>query len=126
MRWGRTRLPWWSSLPGSSEYAGHPPIRVPSASRGDRIDVLFDAGAKLRLRVHNSFLQGQFRGSDVAYSSSDLNHVLFETWLGVTTVLKDRLSISYTIRRQTEELEQGRGARGFTWASISFAQQFSS
>jgi hypothetical protein len=124
-RWGRTTLPWWVSPPGSAEYAGHPTISGPRRPGGERLEVLFDAGAKVRLRVYNSFLQGQFRGSDVEYSSDDMNHVLFESWIGVTTVLKNRLSISYTIRRQSEELEIGRGSRGFTWASISFAQQFS-
>lgn len=123
VRWGRTRLPWWESLPGSSEYAGHPPIRAPRLRDGARTEVFFDAGAKVRLRLYNSFLQGQFRDSDVEYSSSDLDHVLFEAWIGVTTVIKDRLSVSYTIRHQSGELETGRGARGFTWASIGVARE---
>jgi hypothetical protein len=123
-RWGRTSLPWWSSAPASSEYAGQPPIRAPRTAGTGRVEVLFDAGAKVRARLYNSFLQGQFRHSDVVYSSSQLDHVLFEAWLGVTTVLKNRLSISYTVRHQTEELEAGGGARGFTWASVGVAQQF--
>lgn len=125
VRWGETNLPWWMAAPGTAEYAGHPTIGGPRPRGGDRIEVYFDAGAKARLRLYNSFLQGQFRDSDVEYSSDDVNHLLLESWIGVTTVLKNRLSISYTIRHQTEELEVGRGSRGFTWASISFAQQFS-
>jgi hypothetical protein len=79
---------------------------------------------KLRARLYNSFLQGQFRDSDVTYSSSELNHLLLEAWVGVTTVLENDLSVSYTIRHQTEELETGRGARGFTWGSLSVTQRF--
>jgi hypothetical protein len=126
VRWGRTRLAWWESPPGSSEYAGHPPVHGVHAGRteADGVDVLLDAGAKLRLRLYDAFLQGQFRHSDVQFSSGDVNHVLLETWLGVTTVLNGRLSISYTIRHQTKELDAGRGARSFTWASIGIAQQF--
>jgi len=124
VRWGRTRLAWWESPPGSSEYAGHPPVHGPRNGRGDRVEVLLEAGAKLRLRLYNAFLEGQFRESDVELAFGDLNHVLLETWLGVTTVLKGRLSVSYTIRHQTKELDTGRGARSFTWASIGVAQQF--
>lgn len=123
-RWGNTRIAWWESLPGSSEYAGHPPVHAPRNGRGGRTEVLFDAGAKVRLRLYDAFLQGQFRHSDVAFSSGEVNHLLFESWLGVTVVLKSRLSMSYTIRHQTKELDVGRGARSFTWASIGVARQF--
>jgi hypothetical protein len=125
-RWGRTELPWWASPPGSSEYAGHPPIGAPRPRGGAPRRVFVDAGAKVRLRAYNSFLQGQFRDREVEYSSDDVNHVLLESWVGVTAVLRDRLSLSYTIRHQTEELEVGRGSRGFTWASISVAKLFAS
>ena len=124
VRWGRTRLAWWESPPGSSEYAGHPPVHGPRNGRGDRVEVLFDAGAKVRLRLYDAFLEGQFRHSDVEFSSGEVNHLLLETWLGITTVLKNGLSVSYTIRHQTKELDTGRGARSFTWASIGVAQQF--
>jgi hypothetical protein len=115
----------WSSLPAASEYAGQPPIGMSEpAGAARRIEVLFDAGVKVRARAYNAFLQGQFRDSAVQFSTADLNHVLLEAWLGVTTALNDRLSVSYTVRRQTEELQAGRGAREFTWAGIGVAQQF--
>jgi hypothetical protein len=79
---------------------------------------------KVRARLYNSFLEGQFRDSAVAYSSSQLNHVLLEAWLGMTVVLRNNLSVSYTVRHQTEEIETGTGARGFTWASLSAARGF--
>jgi hypothetical protein len=123
-RWGRTQLAWWESPPGSSEYAGHPPVHGSRSGGVERMQVLLDGGVKLRLRLYDAFLEGQLRDSDVEFSSRELNHVLVETWLGVTTLLKGRLSLSYTIRHQTKELDAGRGARSFTWASIGVAQHF--
>ncbi|HET8698123.1 MAG TPA: lipid A-modifier LpxR family protein, partial [Gammaproteobacteria bacterium] len=35
VRWGRTHLAWWESPPGSSEYAGHPPVHGRHVSPGD-------------------------------------------------------------------------------------------
>jgi hypothetical protein len=40
------------------------------------------------------------------------------------TALFPRLSVSYTVRRQTEELENGSGSRSFTWAGIGVSQRF--
>jgi hypothetical protein len=124
LRLGRTARPWWASLPATSEYAGHAPVGARRSPANGAREVLFDVGVKVRARVYNSFLQGQFRDSAVEYSSSEVEHLLWEAWFGVTTVLKNRVSISYTIRRQTEELDVGRGARDFTWASIGVAQEF--
>ena len=33
------------------------------------------AGVKARLRAYNAFLQGQFRSSDVEFSSNQMKHV---------------------------------------------------
>jgi hypothetical protein len=124
-RAGRSREPWWSAPPVSSDYAGHPSIRAArAAAHTDSMDLTFDAGIKARARLYNGFLQGQFRDSDVTYASSQLDHLLFEVWLGVTTVLKNGLSVSYMVRYQSEEIEDGRGARDLTWASIGVAQRF--
>src|SRR5690606_18213915 len=123
-RWGSLDTPWWSSSPSIADYGGHPPIRLAGerASRsGPRFQ--FAAGVNLRLRAYNAFLQGQFRSSEVTFGASDLNHVLLEAWLGVTTVFKNNLSVTYTLRHQTEELKTGDGAREVSWASIGVAQQ---
>src|SRR5690606_20740413 len=125
VRWGNFHAPWWSSLPAASDYAGHPPIRAPRVgARPAKPRVQLSAGVSVRARLYNAFLQGQFRSSDVTHSWSNLDHLLFEAWVGVTTVLKNDLSVSYTVRHQTEEIRSGSGARGFTWASIGVAQQF--
>jgi len=124
-RWGNLDTAWWSSTPSIADYGGHPPIRLTAAQRsrsGPRFE--FAAGMNLRLRAYNAFLQGQFRSSDVTFDSSDLNPLLLEAWVGVTMVFKNDLSVTYTLRHQTEELRSGAGARDYSWASIGIAQQF--
>jgi hypothetical protein len=125
VRAGDTRLPWWSPLPTSSGYTGHPPVSgFAEAGRPDGPEFVLEAGAKARARVYNAFLQGQFRDSDVQYSASELRHWLVEAWLGLTVLLKNEVAISYAIRHQTAELEKGDGSRGFTWASLDVARRF--
>jgi hypothetical protein len=58
------------------------------------------------------------------YSSHELAPLLVDLWVGATTVFPTGLSVSYTIRHQTEEIEHGRGARSFAWGSIGIAQSF--
>ena len=124
LRWGDLAIPWWSSEPPAAEYAGHPFAVAAAAAPAERVRFEVSAGLTLRARLYNGFLQGQVRASDVTYSSSELNHLLLEAWLGLTTVLKSGLSVSYTVRHQTEEIRVGRGERELTWASIGVAQRF--
>jgi hypothetical protein len=93
-------------------------------ARDDRPRLQLEAGAKLHARVYNAFLQGQFRHSDVAFASSGLNPVLVDLWVGATTALRNGLAVNYTVHRQTREIEAGRGARNFTWATIGVTQRF--
>ncbi|MBN1239410.1 MAG: lipid A deacylase LpxR family protein [Gammaproteobacteria bacterium] len=123
-RWGNMHVPWWVSLPSASDYAGHPPMKFADEAGSSGMRLLASGGLTARVRAYNSFLQGQFRDSDVTYPSSRLNRLLLEAWIGLTTVFPNDLRVSYTVRRQTEELEDGRGARSFTWASIGVAKQF--
>lgn len=123
-RWGNLRVPWWVSLPSASDYAGHPPMKFADEAAPSGIRLLVSGGVTARARAYNSFLQGQFRDSDVTFRSSRLNHLLLEAWIGLTTVFPNDLRVSYTVRRQTEEIQDGRGARSFTWASIGVAKAF--
>jgi hypothetical protein len=121
----RTDAPWWSSSPAGADVAGHPQLGGDAPSIGrNRLRISFDAGARLHVRVYNAFLEGQLRGSDVTFASHDLEPVLLHLWAGVTTLLANGLSVSYTFHQQTEELAAGRGARDFTWASIGVMQRF--
>jgi hypothetical protein len=125
VRAGAMRLPWWSSLPISSGYTGHPPVgSLAAGGRPQRVEIVLEAGAKARARVYNAFLQGQLRDSDVQYSASELRHWLVESWVGFTVLLKSDIAISYAIRHQTEEIKNGRGSHGFTWASLDVARRF--
>ena len=120
----RTNAPWWESSAAAADYSGHPQIDGPPLSIGDHPRVQLEAGAKLHARVYNAFLEGQFRHSDVTFGSSGLERMLVDVWLAATTVLPNGFSVSYAVHRQTAEIETGRGARAFTWASIGFAQRF--
>ena len=68
----RTNAPWWESSAAAADYSGHPQIVGPPPAIGGHPRVQFEAGAKLHARVYNSFLEGQFRHSDVTFGSSDL------------------------------------------------------
>jgi hypothetical protein len=119
----RTDAPWWESALAAANYAGHPQISDPaSANRAPGIQ--FEAGARIHARVFNAFLEGQVRHSDVTFKSSELEPVLVHLWLGATTALKNGLSVSYSVHRQTEEIERGRGARSLKWASIGISRRF--
>lgn len=120
----RTDAPWWASSSAAADYAGHPQIVGAAAANPGRPRIQLEAGARVRARVYNAFLEGQLRHSDVTLDSSQLEAVLVDLWLGATTVLANGLSVSYAVHRQTEEIETGRGARDFTWASIGFTQRF--
>jgi hypothetical protein len=125
VRWGNTGVPWWESSTESGDYAGQPVITGDRSPRhANKTTFQLSAGVKLRARLYNSFIQGQFRDSDVAYSYSDVDHLLLEGWLGIDVVLKNDLAISYILRRQTPEIETGRGARAFTWADLSISRRF--
>lgn len=124
-RSGPLRSAWWSAPPMSSGYAGQPAIVTPPRSgRARDRGVIFEAGIESRLRLYDAFLQGQFRGSDVTFSSDALEHLLVEEWLGVAFQLEGGLELGYTIRRQSREIVRGTGARAFTWGSLSFVQRF--
>jgi hypothetical protein len=121
----RTDTPWWSASAAAVDYAGHPqigaePLRAP---RG-RPRVQLEAGLKIHARLYNAFLEGQFRHSDVTFRSSELQPLLVDAWLGATAALARGLSVSYAVHHQTEEIETGRDAHAFTWASIGVARRF--
>ena len=124
-RSGPERVPWWSAPPLASDYAGQPPIesRRDAAAAVVR-GVVLEGGLALRARIYNAFLQGQVRDSDVTFAADELNHVLVEAWLGFSTVPRNGLNVSYTLRWQSPEISDGLGSRSFSWGSLSFARRF--
>jgi hypothetical protein len=125
VRWGRLDSPWWASVAEDGEYAAQPsPDPVPGsidASAGR--DFYVSAGAKVRARFYNAFLQGQFRDSVLTFAASELRPFLFEAWVGVTKDYAD-LQLSYLLRYQTAEIDRGVGSRGLAWAGITVAKNF--
>jgi hypothetical protein len=123
-RWGNRAEQWWESLSDEGDYAGQPVLAEPTPSSSRRRTFAFTAGVKLRGRLYDAFLQGQFRHTDVAYDSSAIEHVLGEAWVGVDARLDDRLRLSYIVRRQSPELEVGKGSRASTWAGLTISGGF--
>lgn len=122
IRAGRFSTPWWSFAPELTDYAAAPvPVESTSASRPD---LYVFAGARLKARAYNAFLQGQFRHSDVRYSSSEVEPLLVHAWLGLVTQIFDQTNLSYTLNYQTAEVREGRAARESLWAAVHLSHSF--
>ena len=123
-RSGPERTAWWSSPPMPADYAGQPPIQSRRDASAAVRGVVFEAGATLRARAYDAFLQGQVRHSDVTFAYDELNHLLLEAWLGFSVVQKNGINVAYTLRWQSAEITEGRGSRSFSWGNLSFTRRF--
>jgi hypothetical protein len=121
MRAGRFNSPWWSFAPELTDYMSAP---VPSESyRGGRELYVF-AGARLKARAYNAFLQGQFRDSEVRYTSGEVQPLLAEAWIGVVTQILDQTQLSYALHYQTAELRDGPASRDTLWGAVQLTHSF--
>jgi hypothetical protein len=120
-RIGAIDSPWWTFNPERVDYIAQPSA-VGTRRGGD--EFYFWAGAKLRLRGYNAFLQGQFRDSVHTFDSDELNHVIGEAWIGLTGELGNGTTLSYAVRYQTAEISAGRGKRDPVWAGITLTHSF--
>lgn len=121
VRAGRFNSPWWSFAPELTDYMAAP---VPSESyRGGRELYVF-AGARVKARAYNAFLQGQFRDSDVRYTSGEVQPLLAEAWIGVVTQILDQTQLSYALHYQTAELRHGPAARDTLWGAVQLTHAF--
>ncbi len=122
-RLGGINSPWWTFNPERVDYIAQP---SPTARRpGDGLSELYVwAGAKLRLRAYNAFLQGQFRDSDHLFAASQLDHVIGELWLGITGQFFGGTQMSYAVRYQTAEIRDGLGSRDPVWAGVTISHGF--
>ena len=116
-RFGRIRTPWWSFNPQNAAYA-EKGSSLAKTSTKTKNEFYFWTGLSVHLRAYNVFLQGQFRDSVVTYKSDELNHVVGELWMGVTTELDSGLRMSYFLRGQTSEIKTGPGSRDLVWGGF--------
>lgn len=122
-RWGLINTPWWSFTPENSDYNSQPaPVVGNSLGRHQR-EVFVWGGIKVRARAYNAFLQGQFRDSEVTFDHGEINHVIGEAWLGLTTQF-GATRWSYVVRYNTKEIKEGSGARNPLWAGILFSMDY--
>ena len=82
----------------------------------------FVAGAAVKIRAYNAFLQGQFRHSEVTYSSAELQHGIIEAWLGYTHAFAGGYRVSYVLRGHSSEVKEGVGDRNVMWGGLTLAQ----
>lgn len=122
MRAGRFNSPWWSFAPELTDYMSAP---VPSESyRGGEREFYVFAGARVKARAYNAFLQGQFRDSEVRYTSDEVQPLLAEAWIGVVTQILDQTQLSYALHYQTAELRHGPASRDTLWGAVQLTHSF--
>lgn len=100
----------------------HPAPPPPSPGAGREIFAL--AGARVRARLYNAFLQGQFRHSDLRYGLNSVNPLLAEAWVGLEYRSASGLSIRYLVRWQSAELRSGIGSRPLLWGNVELTASF--
>lgn len=120
-RLGAIDSPWWSFNPERVDYIAQPSAVARTRAGGE---FYFWAGAKLRLRAYNAFLQGQLRDSTHTFTSDELRHVIGEAWIGLTGELGNGTTMSYSVRYQTAEISRGVGSRDPVWAGVTITHSF--
>jgi len=107
LRWGALKRPWYTFNPHPAEYisVGTPPDANSTEAQGGREWYLY-AGANLKYRFYNAILQGQFRDSEVTFSSDSLEPVIAEAWAGFLTEIRSRYRFGVFIRGRTAELDK--------------------
>jgi hypothetical protein len=124
MRVGRFNTSWWSFAPELTDYVA-PPLPAESAqSRSGPGELYFFAGARIKARAYNAFLQGQFRDSAVTYSWDEIEPLVAQAWVGVVTQVFEQTQLSYTLNYQSGELREGEGAQSLFWGGVQLAHAF--
>jgi hypothetical protein len=119
LRLGIFSSPWGSYQPTTKNYGEKTLTLSPKT-----FDTYLSLGVVNRLRLYNSFLQGQFSEKDHAASNSEAKPYIASFWIGLTTAFKTGARISYHANYQTTELNSGRANRPMSWGSLVFSQSF--
>lgn len=119
-RWGRINTPWWAGPPDRVEYIAEPaPATGGSSALNPGVRELYVwGGIKGHARLYNSFLQGQFRDSDLEYDYSEVRPLIGEAWIGITAQIVGEYRLSWVMRYQTSELKQEPGDRSMVWGGL--------
>ena len=121
IRFGRIASRWQSYNPELTQYRE----QASQAAAGKcQHESYFLAGMAVKLRAYNAFLQGQFRNSEVTYSSDELNHGILEAWLGYSHGFSGGYRLSYVLRGHSSEVKEGAGDRNVMWGGVTVAQHF--
>ena len=123
-RWGLIKTPWWSFAPDRAEYFSQPSAGLLKVSRRGASEFYIWTGAKIRARVYNAFLQGQFRESELRYDWQEVRPVLAEAWFGITKQVTPHTRLSWIMRYQSSELRGGNGDRDLVWGSVLLNRDF--
>lgn len=118
MRFGNLKSPWWSFVPHQAEYIN---LGQTITSRVDKrvmpAEWFVWAGLKVKRRLYNAFLQGQFRDSPVEFDGDRLEDVIHEAQLGITKTWNNGFGLSFVIRRRSNEIT-GPNGRDPVWSGF--------
>jgi hypothetical protein len=121
VRGGKYHTAWSSFNPDLASYGERSTYTTSASAISEHY---FWAGISIKARAYNAFLQGQFRESEVTYSASELNPVVFEAWAGYTLAFGDGYRLSYVLRGHSSEIREGDGDRNLRWGGLIFAKTF--
>jgi Uncharacterized protein conserved in bacteria (DUF2219) len=122
LRCGRIDSPWWAFTPEQNTYVQETQPGPPPPDVHSRWELFMLLGTRFKYRVYNAFLEGQFRSSDLRYSSDSINHALGEAWAGIEYRNSAGIEIRYLARWESPELRSGIGSRTIVWGSLEFAK----
>ncbi|MEP1742946.1 MAG: lipid A deacylase LpxR family protein [Kangiellaceae bacterium] len=115
-RVGEFNTPWYSFRPQFNDYS-EKSSSMAGSEKGSE-ELYFWAGFNLHARLYNSFLQGQFKHTESAYSANEVRHLVADGWLGVTKQFKSGWRVSYLLRGQTSEIKSGVADRSTVWGGF--------
>ncbi|HWV14348.1 MAG TPA: lipid A deacylase LpxR family protein [Cellvibrio sp.] len=116
---GKITSPWASFNPDLISYGEKSTYSNSVQSSNEHY---FWAGASVKARFYNAFLQGQVRDSKLSYDYDDLRPIIVEGWAGYTYAFRQGYRVSYVLRAQTSEIKQGSGDRSVVWGGLIFAK----
>lgn len=121
LRFGRYNTPWWSYSPEQIGYIT--PAAPVHGSGRPRKEFYLTTGARLKLRLYNAFLQGQFRHSDHNYAFEQLQPAIAEGWFGANWQFLPAWRTGWVVRAQTTEIRSGTGDRGLVYGGLYLTRE---